>query len=353
MKVALFSDLHVFHHFNKSQFEDIAQSFVYHLFEYCKENNIQKIFFLGDWFHIKNKLYVPPFIKSVEVLRAIRDAGIEIIFLIGNHDAPQMGTTDYSIIYAFEEFGEVIPLYDWKDESDCRFHFLSYTKELPEFEFGKKKNILFGHLDINSFVMEQGFECKEGFNINEFNKFDIVFSGHFHKHQIKKNIVYIGSPYQVRFSERFDDKGFIVLDTETLKWNFETYDSAPKFKDVDVDSFEEEDIVGNFIRIRTHKDNADLSNLKNKFLSLGAESVDFIFEDENEQEELNVIEDLTMGSIGEIASSYFDTVKEQSLFNPQLTELIEKSVVEKNDFMNIFKEIEEAHLSGWKPQADD
>jgi len=349
----MFSDLHVFHHFNKSQFEDIAQSFVYHIFNYCQENNIDKIYFLGDWFHVKNKLYVPPYIKSVEVLRAIRKAGIEVTFLIGNHDAPQLGSTDYSIMYAFEEFGKVIPLYDWIDIDNKRFHFLSYTKELPEFEMGDNENVLFGHLDINSFVMEQGFECKEGFNIKDFKDFDLVFSGHFHKHQLKKNIVYIGSPYQVRFSERHDDKGFIVLDTETLKWEFKVYGDAPRFKDVDSETFDEEDISGNFIRIRTHKQNTDLSNIKNKFLSLGAESVDFIFEDENEKEELNVIEDLTMGSIGEIASSYFDTIKDQQLFNPQLTELLDEGKLKKQDFIEIFQEIEEAHLNSWKPQDEE
>lgn len=317
------------------------------------ENDIEHIYFLGDWFHVKNKLYVPPFIKSIEALRSIRDADIEIKFLIGNHDAPQMGSTDYSIMYSFEEFGKVVPLYDWVDIDGKRFHFLSYTKELPEFELGPKENVLFGHLDINSFVMEQGFECKEGFQVKDFKVFDQVFSGHFHKHQVKKNIVYIGSPYQVRFSERHDEKGFVVLDTDDLSWQFIVHSGSPKFKDVDSENYDENEISGNFIRIRTHKENTDLSSIKDKFLSLGAESVDFIFEDENEAEELNIIEDLTMGSIGEIASSYFDTVREQKLFNPQLTELLDTEKLTKADFMEVFGEIEEAHLSGWKPQDDE
>lgn len=352
MKIAIFSDLHVFHHFNKSQFEDIAQSFLFHLINHCVKEEIKTIYFLGDWFHIKNKLYVPPFIKSLEALRALRDHGIEIKFLVGNHDAPQMGTTDYSIMYAFEEFGKVVPLYEWEDIGENRFHFLSYTKELPQFEMSEKRNVLFGHLDINTFVMERGFECKEGFSIKDFKLFDIVFSGHFHKHQIKKNIIYIGSPYQVRFSERHDEKGFIILNTDSLNWEYNVYNKAPKFKDVDIENFDEEDISGNFIRIRTHKENIDLESIKNQMLSLGAESVDFIFEDENEERELNIIEDLTMGSIGEIASAYYDTIKEQNLFNPHLAELLDNGKLNKSDFIEIFQEIEEAHLSGWKPLSE-
>ena len=71
MKVAIFSDLHIFAHLSKTQFEDIAINFIYSLLDKCKKDGIKQVFFLGDWFHIKNKLYVPPFIKSIEVLKNI------------------------------------------------------------------------------------------------------------------------------------------------------------------------------------------------------------------------------------------------------------------------------------------
>ena len=303
MKVALFSDLHVFAHLSKTQFEDIAIDFLHTLLERCKKENIKKVFFLGDWFHIKNKLYVPPFIKSIETLKYFIEAGIEITFLIGNHDAPQQNSTDFSIMYAFEPYGKVIPLYEWVDVGDSRLHFLSYTEELPKFEYSNdKQNILFGHLDVQKFQMESGFECKDGFSIKDFEKFDSVFTGHFHKHQIRDNIVYIGSPYQTRYSERYDDKGFIILDTDDLTWDYVINESAPQFKEIDVESYDESDVKGNFIRIKTHKGNDKLDEIKNKLLDMGAESVDFIYENEDEEKELNMIEDLTMGDMGELAS---------------------------------------------------
>lgn len=371
MKIVLFSDLHIFAHLNRTQFEDIAINFLLHLLKYCKQNNIHKIFFLGDFFHIKNKLYVPPFIKSLDILRSFRDQGIEITFLIGNHDAPQMNSTDHSVMYAFQDFGKVVPLYDWEDIGDVRLHFLSYTNELPKFELGNKKNILFGHLDIENFLMESGAICNEGFSQQSFQDFDYVFSGHFHKHQIKNNIIYIGSPYQTRYSERHDDKGFIVLDTDDLSWKFNIYNKAPKFKEINFNnefnsdengnivltSEQEKDISklikGNFIRIKTYKDNQNLSIIKDKMIQLGAESVDFIFEDINEEKELNMIEELTMGSMKELASAYFDNVKDSDLFPETIKILLENNKIDKNDFMNIFQKIEESHLSGWKPEQED
>lgn len=350
MKIALFSDLHIFAHLSKTQFEDIAIEFLHSLLKSCKEQDIKEVFFLGDWFHIKNKLYVPPFIKSIEALKYFKEAGINMTFLIGNHDAPQQHSTDFSIVYAFEPYGKVIPLYEWLDIDNSRLHFLSYTEELPNFEYSQdKKNILFGHLDIQKFVMDSGFECKEGFTSEDFKKFDNVFTGHFHKHQIKDNIIYVGSPYQTRYSERFDEKGFIVLDTDDLQWSFHKHE-APKFKEIDADSYEESDIKGNFLRIKIHKSNDKLDEIKNNLLAMGAESVDFIFENDDEEKELNMIEDLTMGDMDELANQWWDNTRESDSFGKVLNDLIVADKMSKQDFMQVFAELKEAQLSGWAPE---
>jgi len=351
VKCALFSDLHIFAHLSKTQFEDIAINFLHFLLKECKTRNIKKVFFLGDFFHIKNKLYVPPFIKSIEALKYFTQEGIELTFLIGNHDAPQQNSTDFSVVYAFEPYGKVIPLYEWQDMEDVRLHFLSYTNELPKFEIAQdRKNILFGHLDVQNFVMDSGIECKEGFSINDFQQFDSVFTGHFHKHQIRNNIIYIGSPYQTRYSERFDEKGFVILDTDSMNWEFVVNAHAPKFKEIDVDSVDELEVKGNFLRIKTHKGNDQLEEIKNKLLALGAESVDFIFENDDEEKELNMIEDLAMGDVVDLADKWYDNIQESNIFGKVLTELISANKMEKKDFMDVFKELQEAHLSGWVPE---
>lgn len=357
MKVAMFSDLHVYPHFGMKQFEDIAIGFLIHLMDYCKKNKIEKVYFLGDFFHIKNKLHVLPFVKSVDILRDFKKNGIDLTFLIGNHDCPQMDTTDFSIMHAFKEYGRVIPYYEWEDIGNTRLHFLSYTQDLPKFEITQKeKNVLFGHLEINSFAMDGNFICNEGMNLNSFSMFDRVFSGHFHKHQIKENIIYVGSPYQTRFSERFDDKGFIVLDTDTTMWKFVKYEEAPKFKEITLDEIDQHDISeiqGNFVRLRTNKDNLELPKIKEKLLAAGVESVDFIFEDtKKDSRELNVVENLSLGSIKELASSYWDNIKDSDMFDGSIKEMLESKEISKDDFMFAFNNIEEGFLTNWKPEEE-
>lgn len=363
MKIAIFGDLHVYKHASKKIFEDTAIKFVSYLLNYCKKNGIKKVIFLGDWFHVKNKLYVPSFIRSVDVLKGLKNAGIDVTFLIGNHDMPYMNSSDYSIIHSFEPYGKIVPVYDWEDVDGVRFHYLSYTHELPDFEINGKENILFGHLDVQNFVMDSGFTCKEGFVLSDFKKFKKVFSGHFHKHQIRDNIVYVGSPYQTRYSERYDTKGFVVLETDDLSWEFEIFEDSPKFQELDsenVFNYKEDgtvvfndlkNIEGNFIRVKTYKNNTDLSKIKEQLLEAGAESVDFIFEDENE-DELNVIHDLTLGSMKDIADSYWTMLNDSEGFEKSIKQLIDSKKLDKSYFMNVFQEIEDAYLEGWKPEDE-
>ena len=353
MKVAIFGDLHVYKHASKKIFEDTAIHFITYLLDYCRKNDIEKVIFLGDWFHIKNKLYVPAFIRSIEALKGFKDNGIEITFLIGNHDMPYMNSADYSIIHSFEPYGRVVPLYDWEDVDGVRFHYLSYTNELPNFKFNGKENVLFGHLDVQNFVMDSGFTCKEGFTAADFKDFKKVFSGHFHKHQIKHNITYVGSPYQTRYSERHDDKGFVIFDTDEMSWEFEPFDDFPKFQELDSEELNLDNVKGNFVRVKTYKNNMDLSKIKDQLLEAGAESVDFIFEDEDEEEELNIIEDLTLGSMKDIAESYWDMMYENEGFEKSVKQLIDNEKIDKPMFMSTFTEIENAFLEGWKPEDEE
>jgi hypothetical protein len=56
----------------------------------------------------------------------------------------------------------------------------------------------------------------EGRDPSPFNKFQKVFSGHYHTRSDNGKIFYIGNPYEMIFSDMNDDRGFIIFDTETL-----------------------------------------------------------------------------------------------------------------------------------------
>ena len=77
-----------------------------------------------------------------------------------------------------------------------------------------------GHLEQNGFhankyvVMDQGDDCAI------YNKIDQVFSGHFHHKNGNGHIEYLGSPYQLMWSDYDTPRGFHIYDTETREIEF-------------------------------------------------------------------------------------------------------------------------------------
>ena len=77
-----------------------------------------------------------------------------------------------------------------------------------------------GHFEIQGFEMHKGHICETGFDRSAFHKFDLTLSGHYHTRSQKEGITYVGTPYEMTWSDYNDDKGFHILDTETLDLTF-------------------------------------------------------------------------------------------------------------------------------------
>jgi hypothetical protein len=86
-----------------------------------------------------------------------------------------------------------------------------------------KADLCFGHLEIKGIEMQNGVVNEHGNEKAEFNRFEKVVSGHFHKHTDDGHIFYCGAQYEMTWSDYQDPKGFHIFDTETREmervWN--------------------------------------------------------------------------------------------------------------------------------------
>jgi hypothetical protein len=83
-----------------------------------------------------------------------------------------------------------------------------------------KSKVCFGHFEISGFEMDRGSVCESGLKKDLFDKFELVLSGHFHHKSTDGSIYYLGSQYEMTWSDYDDPKGFHVFDTGTMELEF-------------------------------------------------------------------------------------------------------------------------------------
>ena len=75
-----------------------------------------------------------------------------------------------------------------------------------------------GHLELNGFMATRGHYMEHGMDSKVFDKFDRVFTGHYHMRSNQGNIFYLGNPYEMYWNDVNDRKrGFHLFDTDTLE----------------------------------------------------------------------------------------------------------------------------------------
>lgn len=227
-KIILTSDLH----FKDGLYLQVGLDYLDFLFDYCYNNNINKVAILGDLLEKANKIKNDVFVPLFKKIENAKDSGIEFWFILGNHDITST-VTNSSLLETFERFGHLIKSSETFEFKDVAINMAPYTKDnalVPTVG----ADYLFTHLAISEFDLGKGRIATEAetqsFPISYFSNYKKVFTGHFHKRQQKENIEYIGSPYQLDFGDIGDyNKGFVVFDIESGEEKFIKYTMAPKF----------------------------------------------------------------------------------------------------------------------------
>ena len=228
MKIALINDTHWSARGDSQLFFDYFMKFFDDVFfPYVKENNIKTIIHAGDLmdrrkfvnFNILNQIRT----KFFDVLK---EEGIEMHCILGNHDVYYRNTNKVNSIrelfaddlFLYEEpevvefDGLNIALLPWvcKENYDQSIDFIN----------GANAPILVGHLELQGYDVMRGVKYDGGMNPKLFDRYEQVFTGHFHCRQEHGNIYYMGTQYQITFADLHEQKGFHVFDTDTREIEF-------------------------------------------------------------------------------------------------------------------------------------
>lgn len=230
MKLCILADLHLGARGASPHFSNMMDNFFTDtFFPYLKEHKIDTIIQLGDLFDSRKSINFNALSDAKRYFfQPIEDAGITLHVLVGNHDifyrhsleinAQSLLLNEYSNMNFYDKpttisiGGVSFDMIPW----------ICKENEGQSFEFIKNSNsdICCGHFEIESFSMYKGVTAQGGISSNIFNGYESVWSGHFHTRSSAGNIHYLGTPYELTWSDWNDKKGFHIFDTDTRELEF-------------------------------------------------------------------------------------------------------------------------------------
>ena len=224
MKIGIITDTHWTARKSSRHLHDYFQKFYDDVFFPTLEaEGIDTVIHMGDAFDSRKSVDLWGFdwTKKV-VLDPLKKYKVHMI--IGNHDcyfkdsnnvnSPKLLLQNYSNIKTYSSPTNT-------KVGDTNMTFIpwicsgNYDETIEVIKKSKSKTA-FGHLELNGFRAHRGHVMEDGMDSKLFEKFEKVFSGHYHTRSDNGKIFYLGNPYEMYWNDVNDTRGFHIFDTETL-----------------------------------------------------------------------------------------------------------------------------------------
>jgi len=226
MKVAIFTDSHFGAKRGSKHLHDYFELFYKNVFfPALEEHGVETVIHMGDAFDSRKSIDY----QSLEwAKRVVFDPlkKYQVHMIVGNHDcyfknsnhvnSPELLLQDYSNIKTYSSptntkiCGIDMTFIPWICSEN-------YDETLKVIQKSKSK-IVMGHLELKGFRVNNHLVMNEhGTDPKMFDKFDKVFSGHYHTRSDNGKIFYLGNPYEMYWNDVNDPRGFTIFDTETFE----------------------------------------------------------------------------------------------------------------------------------------
>jgi DNA repair exonuclease SbcCD nuclease subunit len=230
MKVAIITDQHFGARNDSIAFLDFYQKFYDNIFfPKLEEEGITTVLVLGDTFDRRKYVNFYALQRAKEMFfDKLRDKNIQVHMLAGNHDtyfkntndvnSPDLLLKEYSNINVIDDPETIVV----DGHSICMMPWIcpeNYQASLDHIN-QTTADICMGHFEIAGFAMYRGMESHDGLSKETFQKFDMVFSGHYHHKSDDGHIYYLGNPYELTWQDYNDPRGFHLFDLSTRKLTF-------------------------------------------------------------------------------------------------------------------------------------
>tara|TARA_X000001036_G_scaffold259397_1_gene241152 strand:- start:1352 stop:2413 length:1062 start_codon:yes stop_codon:yes gene_type:complete len=224
MKIALLNDTHAGVRNNNQMFAEYQGRFYTEVFfPYLDKHNIKNIIHLGDYFDRRRDVNFYSLHKNHEhFIQPMIERDITMDLIVGNHDIYFKSTNELNSpefllksdnINVYTD--PITKKYDGLDIALLPWINSENEEEVEEFLQLTTAPFVMSHLEVNGGMVGPGHFHGGGTPASWFERFEQVYSGHFHHKSQLGNIRYLGSQMEFTWNDFGDDKYFHVFDTET------------------------------------------------------------------------------------------------------------------------------------------
>jgi DNA repair exonuclease SbcCD nuclease subunit len=226
MKIAILNDTHTGARNSSEVFLDYFGKFYSDVFfPYCDEHGIKQIIHLGDFYDHRKFINFKALHHSRKTfLEPMRERGMTMDIIPGNHDVVYKNTNDLcslkELLGFFVKDVNILLKPTVMQYGACRIALLPWInpenyEESMKFIETCDASILGAHLELKGFDVMPGMPAAHGMDPEVFKRFESVWTGHYHSKQQKGNIHYLGTQFEMNWSDCNEAKYFHVFDTDT------------------------------------------------------------------------------------------------------------------------------------------
>jgi DNA repair exonuclease SbcCD nuclease subunit len=326
LKVAIITDQHFGARNDSIAFLDFYEKFYDNtFFPTLKEQGITTVLNLGDTFDRRKYVNFYALDRAKKMFfDKLQENNIKMYMLAGNHDtyfkntnevnSPDLLLREYDNIEVIDEphtifvGGTAICMMPWICPEN-------YQASLDTIK-NTQADLCMGHFEIAGFAMYRGMESHDGLSKEVFNKFDMVFSGHYHHKSDDGHIYYLGNPYELTWQDFNDPRGFHLFDLGTRDLEFVrnpyTMFARIEYNDKEQEpvSLDDLDLAQKYVKlvVVNKTDYYKFDQFIQKLYNKGCHDIKIV-EDMSEFEEGELGDEINLEDTLSVLSNYIDSVE--------------------------------------------
>lgn len=192
---------------------------------------------LGDVWEFRYRVEVRLQNRFADWVSRVLDAGKTLRILPGNHD--QDDVIGRNALEVFDGWPDVTVYTDVTvDDLGLWLPFRRdpevLVQALRQHRGRCAKSVAWIHHGVAGALMNDHVVATEadGLPLEAFDGWERVFAGHWHRHHVVGNVVYVGSPWETTVREAGQDKGFLSYNTDSGEWVQIPTDFGPRHHDM-------------------------------------------------------------------------------------------------------------------------